>query len=80
MNIVAGDVFIIQGQSNATTIGDYSQSNAYITPFLRTFGLGTADTDGMLTYQSWFVANGGGSTELAVWILSGDWPMGAGDG
>ena len=38
MNIVAGDVFIIQGQSNATTIGDYSQSNAYISPFVRTFG------------------------------------------
>ena len=29
---------------------------------MRTFGLGTADTDGTFTYRSWFVANGGGSS------------------
>ena len=42
--------------------GIIPRSNAYISPYVRTFGLGTADTDGMLTYQSWFVANGGGSS------------------
>ena len=61
-NIVAGDVFIIEGQSNATTIPVSGNADAYNSPFIRTFGLGTADTDGMLTYLSWFVANGGGSS------------------
>ena len=63
-NIVAGDVFIIQGQSNATTIPVSGNADAYISPFVRTFDLGTADTDGMLTYQSWYVANGGGSSGM----------------
>ncbi len=63
-NIVAGDVFIIEGQSNATTIPVSGNADGYNSPFIRTFGLGTADTDGVLTYQSWFVANGNGSSGI----------------
>ena len=60
-NVVAGDVFIIQGQSNATTVSSAGNADAYISPFVRTFGVATADQNATLSSKSWYVANGEGS-------------------
>ena len=62
-NIVSGDVFIIEGQSNATTYSSSGTGNgdAYISPFVRTFGVANADQNATLSSRSWYVANGSGS-------------------
>jgi hypothetical protein len=57
-NIVAGDVFIIQGQSNATAQMYSGSANAYINQFVRTFGLESELPQVASSFASWAVANG----------------------
>ncbi len=61
-NVVAGDVFIIEGQSNATTFPSSTAADGYMNEFVRTFGSGSEDPNATLNVTSWFVANGQGSS------------------
>jgi hypothetical protein len=57
-DIVAGDVYLIQGQSNAVAPAFNGSANANQSPFIRSFG--TSDTSGaaVLADLSWHVAEG----------------------
>ena len=57
-NIVAGDAYIIQGQSNAVA-GKYSGSaNTNKSDFIRVYASGTSDPLALLANDAWYVANG----------------------
>jgi hypothetical protein len=57
-DIVAGDVYLIQGQSNAVALAFNGSANANQSPFIRSFG--TSDTSGaaVLADLSWHIAEG----------------------
>ena len=46
-NIVAGDVYVIQGQSNAIAKMYEGSSSAYKSDFIRVYASGTEDSDGL---------------------------------
>jgi hypothetical protein len=59
-DIVTGDVYLIQGQSNAVALAFNGSVNANQSPFIRSFG--TSDTSGaaVLADLSWHIAEGDG--------------------
>ncbi|MEY9997068.1 hypothetical protein ABIE67_009100 [Streptomyces sp. V4I8] len=62
-DVVAGDLFIIQGQSNAvaaSTDGAGTASSADQSPWVRTFGYSTADPVQSVHDRSWYRATGEG--------------------
>ncbi len=59
-NVVAGDVYIISGQSNAQAIrrnGSAAENNS---EFIRVFGLGIDDSLALLNQSEWFYGEGDG--------------------
>ena len=57
-NIVAGDAYIIQGQSNAVA-GKYSGSaNANKSDYIRVYSSGTASSATLLSNNAWYIADG----------------------
>jgi hypothetical protein len=72
-NIVAGDVFVIQGESNATALEYLGSANAYINPFVRTFGAESFIPETASSLASWEVANGNGSIDVVGGV--GQWGL-----
>lgn len=61
-DFVAGDVFVIQGQSNAVArqyIGSSNQENQ--NDFIRVYASGTDDTGLLLNNEEWFIGDGDGT-------------------
>ena len=71
-NIVAGDVFIIQGQSNATALEYGGSAEAYESPFVRTFvwrlhsGVGRSHDTMVACYRKWQHRCAGRSWSMGV--------------
>ncbi len=59
-NIVAGDVFVIEGQSNAECYKHYDTSHANLDPFIRTYGYGSDQSQEAFSYREWGCASGDG--------------------
>jgi hypothetical protein len=57
-NIVAGDAYIIQGQSNAVAAKYSGSANTNKSDFIRVYASGTSDPVELLANDSWYVANG----------------------
>ncbi len=57
-NIVAGDTYIIQGQSNAVASKRIGSANANRSEFIRVFANGTNIGTSLLSNEFWYVANG----------------------
>jgi len=71
-DLVAGDIYVIQGQSNAASAQYNGDANENQSPFVRSFG--TNSTDGMTSAADivWRTANGNaGGGQAAI----GQWPM-----
>ncbi|SDS09981.1 Por secretion system C-terminal sorting domain-containing protein [Polaribacter sp. KT25b] len=60
-DIVAGDVYIIQGQSNAIAF-NYGSSNSYVSNFIRVFGKGTDNAIDLQNNSNWFIGIGDAGT------------------
>ena len=61
VDIVAGDVYIIQGQSNAeATKRGGSSANGNQSNFIRVFGLGTNEEQKLSDNSEWFIGQGDG--------------------
>ncbi len=71
-DIVAGDVFIIQGQSNADAAMYSGSANAYRDPFVRTFGY-TSEGFDIPIYREWHIAQGDGNRGVSHGI--GQWGL-----
>jgi hypothetical protein len=62
-NIVAGDTYIIQGQSNAVASKRNGSANGNKSDFIRVYSSGTPNIDFLLANDAWYIADGdGGST------------------
>lgn len=59
-NVVAGDVFIIQGQSNAEAQQRSGSSNANQSNFIRVYNSGTDNPVTLLTSNTWHIGQGDG--------------------
>ncbi len=70
--LVAGDVLIIQGQSNADAQMYDGTANGYRDPFVRTFGF-TGDAVPTGTATEWLVAQGDGAR--GAWNGVGQWGL-----
>ncbi len=59
-DLVAGDVYVIQGQSNAVAAQISGDANGNASPFVRTYGTSAVDTNGVPTVSdsTWYIANG----------------------
>tara|TARA_R110001606_G_scaffold6617_1_gene29697 strand:+ start:6220 stop:8373 length:2154 start_codon:yes stop_codon:yes gene_type:complete len=56
--IVAGDVFIVQGQSNAEANSRNGSANSNQSPFLRVYASGTENGNNLQNNDKWFLAEG----------------------
>ena len=56
-NVVAGDVFVVQGQSNAQAVAYNGDANIWQNNFIRCFGTSNPD---ILDDQNWYIAEGNG--------------------
>ena len=56
-NVVAGDVFMVQGQSNAQAIYNSSDANIWQSNYVRCFGTSNPND---FTDQQWYIAEGNG--------------------
>ncbi|MDN3492729.1 sialate O-acetylesterase [Winogradskyella bathintestinalis] len=56
--VVAGDVFIVQGQSNAEANSRNGSANANQSPFLRVYASGTENGGNLQNNDNWFYAEG----------------------
>ena len=61
LNIVAGDVYIIQGQSNAVAQKRSGSANSNKSDFIRVYASGTTSADSLLSNDAWYIADGDGS-------------------
>ncbi len=57
-DIVAGDVYIIQGQSNAVAKKRSGSSDDSIDSFIRVYANGTDQNDNLLNNNKWYIAQG----------------------
>ena len=62
-DIVAGDVFVIQGQSNATALSYNGSSNSYLSDFIRVFSGGHRTSSGLLSDLLWHYGQGDGNED-----------------
>ncbi len=72
VNIVAGDVLLVQGQSNAVAQSFDGDANVSQGPFLRSFGSRTEDQVTTATDLQWYVAEGNvgvGAGAVGQWSL-----------
>ena len=74
-DLLAGDVMIIQGQSNAEAFEGYSdlEAGTYESPFLRSFGRNSESPSTTQSNTDWLVASGKGSRNAAGAI--GQWGL-----
>ena len=72
-DVVAGDVLVIQGQSNADAAMYSGSANTYRHPFVRTFGQNSADPWIAQTANDWRMASGDGSNEVPGGV--GQWGL-----
>lgn len=72
-DVTAGDVFLWYGQSNAQSSVYDGSSNAYASPWIRTFGMSSDSATVTQAYPFWVEANGDGSREVAAGV--GQWPL-----
>ncbi len=57
-DIVAGDVYIIEGQSNAEAMMYEDSANANQSDFIRVYASGTLNTQTLLSQDAWYYGNG----------------------
>ncbi len=57
-NVVAGDAYIIQGQSNAVASNRTGSANSNKSDFIRVYANGTLDPIALLANDAWYLANG----------------------
>jgi hypothetical protein len=60
-DIVAGDVFVIEGQSNAVSKTISGSASAYTSPFIRTVGIESGWPSAGLSTTAWMTATGDGT-------------------
>jgi len=60
VDIVAGDVYIIQGQSNAVAELYDGSTNANTSNFIRVYASGTSSDDALLANNAWYIGQGDG--------------------
>ncbi len=61
-NIVAGDTYIIQGQSNAVAMKRSGTANGNKSDFIRVYASGTPSADSLLANDAWYIADGDGAS------------------
>jgi len=62
-DIVTGDVFVIQGQSNATALAYSGSSNSYLSDYVRVFSGGHRSSSGLLSDNQWHYGQGDGNED-----------------
>ena len=60
-DIVAGDVFVIQGQSNAAAVMYNGSANSYQSDYIRVYSGGNISSSGLLSNDSWYYGQGDGN-------------------
>ena len=60
-DIVAGDVFVIQGQSNAAAVMYNGSANGYQSDYIRVYSGGNTSSSGLLSNDSWYYGQGDGN-------------------
>ena len=71
--IVSGDVFVIQGQSNAAAVQYNGSSNGYQDNFIRVYSGGYTGSNGLLTDDEWYYGQGDGNENSGG--NTGQWGM-----
>ena len=71
--IVCGDVFIIQGQSNAAAVLYNGSSNSYQDNYIRVYSGGYTDSNGVLNDNQWYYGQGDGNENSGG--NTGQWGM-----
>lgn len=61
VDIVAGDAYIIQGQSNAEAKSYWGSANGNQSRFIRVFGSGTSNPSGPIYDRQWYIGQGDGT-------------------
>ncbi|QHI69416.1 LamG-like jellyroll fold domain-containing protein [Tichowtungia aerotolerans] len=72
-DVVAGDVFVIQGQSNADARLYDGSASENESPFIRTFGMNSDVAEVTETTRKWFLAKGDGSRGIPGGV--GQWGL-----
>ena len=60
-DIVAGDVFVIQGQSNAAAVMYNGSASSYQSDYIRVYSGGNISSSGLLSNDSWYYGQGDGN-------------------
>ena len=60
-DIVAGDVFVIQGQSNAVAASYNGSASGYQSDYIRVYSGGNISSSGLLSNDSWYYGQGDGN-------------------
>lgn len=72
--ILAGDVYIIEGQSNALALmRDNGSANSNKSEYIRSFANSDSNTAGFLTYLKWGIADGDGNGKVTGHNFVGQW-------
>lgn len=72
--VIAGDVYIIEGQSNAFGLmRDGGSANGNKSEFIRSFANSDSNTAGFLTYLKWGVGDGDGNGTVTGHNFIGQW-------
>ena len=74
-DVVAGDVIVIQGQSNAVAKMISGSASAYASPFIRTLGLESDYPPAGLSTTSWMIATGDGTLGVDNISDIGQWGL-----
>jgi len=62
-DLVAGDVYIVQGQSNAAALAYSGSSSLYQNEYLRVYSGGYRNSSGLLNDDQWYYAQGDGNED-----------------
>ena len=60
-DLVAGDVYIVQGQSNAVATSYSGSSNSYLNDYLRVYSGGYTSSSSVINDDQWYYAQGDGN-------------------
>ena len=60
-DLVAGDVYIVQGQSNAVATSYSGSSNSYLNDYLRAYSGGYTSSSSVINDDQWYYAQGDGN-------------------
>lgn len=72
-DVAAGDVLMWYGQSNAQAAVYNGSANAYVSPWIRTFGMSSDSAIATQAYPFWVQADGDGSLNVAAGV--GQWAL-----